>query len=233
MPEDTPGVTVIGGNVVGTSGGVTQLTMPRAQRVVSATDPSRFSLAPGAPTQAQTSPITIVPSDTTQTTDTTKSVSRSTVTKTALGAVAVLKGVAEINNAKSAYRALKGQAQLNIMMAQNQAADAVYRGKQLALDRQAEGVQAGQQSLLAAAAQGQDVAGAGAQKIQQSFEAMGVYNAMREEINSIREAMGFELEEVGLEFQIAQGEIARDSAIANAYLNTGVGLLGAAAGVGL
>jgi hypothetical protein len=128
----------------------------------------------------------------------------------------------DVMNANNAYNAASGQAQLNIMQARNQAADALYRGRQAAMDRQSEGYQAGQDSLLAMAAQGQDVGSAGVQKIQGSYEAIGLFNAMQEEINSMREALGYELEEINYGYQLDQALIARDNAIFGSALNTAV-----------
>lgn len=127
----------------------------------------------------------------------------------------------EIGNAQNAYVATTGQAQLNILQARNQAADAIYRGHQAGLDRQSEGYNQGQQAVLALAAQGQDVGGAAVGKVQGSFEAMGAFNGMREEINSLREALGFELEEVAYEYQIDNAGIARENAFIGAGLQLG------------
>lgn len=134
----------------------------------------------------------------------------------------------DIANANNAYVATTGQAQLNIIQARNQAADALYRGHQSALDQQLQGYQAGQHSQLSAAAQGQDVSGAGAQKVQGSQEAVGIFNGMKEEINSMREALGYQLEEVVYDYQTDQAAITRD----NAYIGAGLNL-GAAAGSAL
>jgi hypothetical protein len=126
---------------------------------------------------------------------------------------------ADVLNANSAYATVQGQAQMNILQARNQAADAISRGRQAQLDAQSEGYQAGQSALLAMAAQGQDIQGAGVEKIQGSYEAMGIMNGMREEINSMREALGFKLEEVNYDYQVAQAGIGRKNAIIGSALN--------------
>jgi hypothetical protein len=131
----------------------------------------------------------------------------------------------EIANANNAYNAVTAQAQANIMMARNQGADAIYRGHQAQLERQSEGYNAGQESQLNAAARGQDVSGAGAQKIKGSYEAMGIMNGMKEEINSMREALGYKLEEVNYGYQEANAGIARN----NALIGAGIQLAGNAA----
>jgi hypothetical protein len=127
----------------------------------------------------------------------------------------------DLLNANSAYNTAKGQASLNIIQSRNQAADAIFRGRQAQLDAQSEGYQAGQSALLSAAAQGQDIQGAGVEKIQGSLEAIGIMNGMREEINSMREALGFKLEEVNYDYQVAQAGQAKKNAIIGSALNFG------------
>lgn len=135
---------------------------------------------------------------------------------------------ADVLNANAAYAAASGQAQLNIMQARNQAADALYRGRQAQMEAQSEGRRAGESALLAMAVQGQDVSGSAVQKIQGSYEAMGVFNGMREEINAVREALGYKLEEVAYDYQIRNAGIARQSAIIGSAINfsaSGIGTL--------
>lgn len=126
-----------------------------------------------------------------------------------------------VMNAQSAYGAVSSAAQLNILEARRQGADSIERGGQRALEAQVEGQLAGEDALLALAAQGQDIQGANAQKVQGSLEDIGRYNALEEEINAIRESLGFDLEEVGINFQVDQAEIQRNSTILSAGLNLG------------
>ncbi len=133
---------------------------------------------------------------------------------------------ADVFNANAAYAAASGQAQLNIMQARNQAADALYRGRQAQMEAQSEGRRAGESALLAMAVQGQDVSGSAVQKIQGSYEAMGVFNGMREEINAVREALGYKLEEVAYDYQIRNAGIARQSAIIGSAINFGASGIG-------
>lgn len=138
--------------------------------------------------------------------------------KGAMRALAGTELLVDVLNASSAYATAEGQAGLNITMARNQASDARFRGHQAALDAQSEGYNAGQSALLAMAAQGQDVNGAAVGKIQGSYEAMGIYNGMREETNSMREALGFELEESNYKYQLNSARIARDTS----YISSGL-----------
>lgn len=127
----------------------------------------------------------------------------------------------EVMNANSAYNTAKGQAALNITQARIQGADAIYRGHQAAMDRQSEGKDAGQSALLAMAAQGQDVNGDQVQKIKGSYEAIGIYNGMKEEVNSVREALGYELEEVSTNSQLRSANTAKNYAMIGSALNLG------------
>jgi len=138
----------------------------------------------------------------------------------------------DVMNANSSYNAVAGQAALNIIQTKNQAADAIFRGHQAQMGAQSEGRQAGQQALLLMAAQGQDLKSAGVEKIQGSLEAMGIMNGMQEEINSMREAMGFQLEEANYKYQVAQAGIAKNNAILGSALNFGA-QIGSAAYTGV
>lgn len=129
----------------------------------------------------------------------------------------------DVFNADRKYNAAVGQAQLNGIQIRNQISDTLYRGRQSALNAQLEGKQAGEQASLAAAAQGQDIAGAGVQKVVGSQEAMGLYNSMREEMNAIREAYGLELEQISQDYQVAQADIERQSSMISSGLNLASG----------
>lgn len=128
--------------------------------------------------------------------------------------------IVDVLNAQSAYRNAAGQAGINIQMARNSANDAIYRGRQAAFDRQSEGFQAGEDVALAMAAQGQDVSAGATEKLRGSYQAMGYVNAAREEINAMREAMGYQLEEIQYNYDSEMAEINRDIAIWGSGLST-------------
>jgi len=133
-----------------------------------------------------------------------------------------VKFMVDVMNANNAYRNIEGTAQMNIIQARNQAADSLYRGRQAAFNSRSEGYQLGERSGLNAAAQGQDLSGAGAEKVRASYEAMGIMNGMQEEANSISEALGFELEEINYDYQVESAGIQRDQAIIGAAINGGI-----------
>ena len=126
-----------------------------------------------------------------------------------------------IMNAQLQYNQVRGQAQFNIRMARNQAQDSLFRGRQAASQAQSQGRAASDQAILAMAAQGQDVSSAGVQRIAGSYEAIAEQNAMQLEINSIKEALGFQLEEVNYDYQVRNAEIGRDMTVLSSALNLG------------
>lgn len=124
-------------------------------------------------------------------------------------------------NAQAAYNTMKGQAAQNILAARNQAADTLFLGRQAQLTAQSEGYNAGQDATLAMAAQGQDVTGAGVQKIQGSYEAMGIENGMKQYSNAIREALGYDIEEINTKAQLKAAKAARNAAVIGSALKAG------------
>lgn len=133
----------------------------------------------------------------------------------------------DIMNASTQYRNVEGQARFAIMQSKNQAADALYRGRQAAFDTQSEGRDAGQDALLALAAQGQDVQGAGAERIVQSYEGIAEQNAAIVEANAMREALGFELEQISIDYQLDTARINRDQQYISSALTFGAQAAGA------
>ena len=124
-------------------------------------------------------------------------------------------------NADAAYRQAAGAAQFNIMMARNQANDALYRGRLRAGQAKSEARTVADSAILSLAAQGQDVSGTGVGRVESSIEAMGEQNAMMLEINGIKEALGFQLEEVNYNYQLENAAINRDMTILSSALNLG------------
>jgi hypothetical protein len=129
--------------------------------------------------------------------------------------------VLEVMNANSAYQNVQGQAALNILQARNQANDAIYRGRQARMDAESEGKNNSEEAILSMVAQGQRVDSAGVQKISKSYEIMGAMNGMREEINSMREALGYELEEINYDYQVDSAKETRNFALIGSALNFG------------
>jgi hypothetical protein len=109
--------------------------------------------------------------------------------------------------------------QLNIQESRRLANDAIERSKQRSLEAIGEGQLAGEQAMLSLAAQGQKATGANVQNVVGSIQNIALYNGMQEEINGVREALGFELEEVMLNYQLDQAAVDRDSQILSSGLN--------------
>jgi hypothetical protein len=133
----------------------------------------------------------------------------------------------DIMNASTQYRNVEGQARFAIMQSKNQAADALYRGRQAALDAQSEGMSQGEDAVLALAAQGQDVQGSGVQRVVRSYEAIAEQNAAIVEANAMREALGFELEQIATDFQLENALINRNQQYISSALTFGAQSAGA------
>jgi len=127
----------------------------------------------------------------------------------------------DVQNANSAYAAYKGAAIMNIANVRLQGRDSLARGKSRALAAAQEGETMGDEALLAMAAQGQDVNAQATTSVEESYEIVGVYNALIEETNSIREALGYEMQEVAMDYELDQKRNERNSTIISSALNYG------------
>lgn len=142
----------------------------------------------------------------------------------AKSAIVATKFVVELNNARSAYRATTAEIRNNLMLSKLNEQDTIALGHQAALERRSEGSNNADQAMMHLAAQGLDVNSPGAQNVIKSYEAMGIYNAMREESNMYREAFKFDVEQSQLEYAQDIADINLRSAEFNSYVNLGIGL---------
>lgn len=115
---------------------------------------------------------------------------------------AMLDAVSKYANAQNKYSALKKANELNIMSAKMAANEARAKGAQQGLYARSEGVQAGESAALAMAVQGQDVNAAATDKLEASYETIGIYNGLQAEIDGLREALGYELKAWGYQQEI-------------------------------
>lgn len=145
------------------------------------------------------------------------------------GAIVATKFMMDLNNARSAYQATNAALTNNLMLSRLNEADTIQRGRQSVLERRVEGEIASDQALMHLAAQGVDVNSPGAQNIIKSYEAMGIYNAMREEANMFREAFKFDIEQAELEYASDMAKINYDQAKFNATMDFAFGTLDAVA----
>jgi hypothetical protein len=127
----------------------------------------------------------------------------------------------DVMNSQSAYSSFENASILNIQNQRMQANDALMRGKQRSMQAQQEGRRYSDDALLRMAAQGQDVSGLATESIRSSYEQVAAYNAMEEETNAIREALGYDLQEVAIEYELEQKRIQRDSTIISSALEFG------------
>lgn len=127
----------------------------------------------------------------------------------------------DVMNANSRFKSIKGQANTNIFLAHQSAADALSRGRQRSFQLEEQGRTAAESAAVGLAAQGQDVQGAGVSRVEGSLEIAGIYNGMIAEINASREALGFEQEITQYQSQIESAELQRDMDILSSGLNLG------------
>lgn len=126
-----------------------------------------------------------------------------------------------VMNAESAYSSFENSAILNIQNKRMQANDAIQRGRERAFEAEQEGRRLSDDVLIRMAAQGQDVSGLATESLQKSYEAVAAQNALQEETNSIREALGYQLEEVSINYELDQRKTQRDMSIISSALNYG------------
>lgn len=136
------------------------------------------------------------------------------------GAIALKAGL-EILNANSKMRQIQEKAKHNIMLANFQAAEIEAIGKEQALKAETKGIKRGEQSLLAAAAQGQEVQGGIAQSSQRGEETIGLINAMAIESNAIRKAFGYRSQASLLQLESDLAEVQRDREVVGSLLDIG------------
>src|SRR5690606_4355668 len=111
---------------------------------------------------------------------------------------------------------------MNILNARYNANDAIIRGKQRALEAREEGIDEGNTAMLLLAAQGQDISGMNAQDVESSYETIGIYNGLQEEINGIREALGYDMQIAEINYELDAREMQRDNTILASAINFGV-----------
>lgn len=130
--------------------------------------------------------------------------------------------ITDLMNADSAYRTTSTAVQQNLMLSKLNQEDAMYRGRQKAMDQRSQGNLNADEAMMNLAAQGIDISGAGAENIIEGYRSMGAYAAMREEMNMYREAFKYGIEQIQLEMQGEMAGINRDIQVMNSLMNTGV-----------
>lgn len=185
-------------------------------------DPGKLAQPSNTPTASTVEPTTKGASNT-------SGISGNEAKGAVKGAIAAIKFGIDLNNARTAYRATTAQIRNNITLSQINEADTISRGRQAMLERRVEGEENSSAALMHLAAQGLDVNSPGAQNLIKSYEAMGIYNAMREESNMYREAFKFDVEQAQYEFAQDMADINYDTQRFNATLDFATGMLDAGA----
>lgn len=141
-----------------------------------------------------------------------------------------LQAVSEVMASNTQYEAIKGAAATNIYLLNHQKSLVMAAGKQAALDRQMEGELNADQASLALAAQGQDLNGAGADKVTSSYRAMAMANAAREEAKMYADIMGVDIQIANQDYNVEMADNANDMAMYQGILNVGMSAGGYYAG---
>jgi hypothetical protein len=144
---------------------------------------------------------------------------------------AVAGGVAaavDMLNAYEQYIDRTEDAKTNIMLAEQDYGSIISSGKEESLRAESRGFSRGQDALLEAAIQGQEVSGEFAQNLQQREEAFGAMEALAIEVNSLRQAHGVRQEIVLLESEFAAAEQDFENQMINGSIRLGLALFGGA-----
>ena len=97
-------------------------------------------------------------------------------------------------------------------MLKNQAQMSIASGLQRSLYARSVATQEGESAAILMAAQGQDVNAQATQKLEESYDTIGIYNGLQAEVEGIREAMGYELQASNLRMQTNAARNQRDLA---------------------
>lgn len=149
--------------------------------------------------------------------------------KTAL-VTSSLKAVSDVMASSTQYEAIKGAADTNIYLMNHQKSLILAAGRQAALDRQMEGELNADQASLALAAQGQDLKGAGVDKVTSSYRAMALQNAAREEAKMYADMAGVDIQIANIDYNTEMADNANDMALYQGILNVGMSAGGYYAG---
>lgn len=149
--------------------------------------------------------------------------------KAALAGTA-MQAVTDVMAAQTQYEAIKGAADTNIYLMNHQKSLIMAAGKQSALDRQMEGELNADTASLSLAAQGQNLNGAGADKVTSSYRAMALQAAAREEAKMYADMAGVEMQIANQEYNVEMAGNAADMALYQGILNVGMSAGGYYAG---
>jgi hypothetical protein len=142
------------------------------------------------------------------------------------GGLAGLSALQSISNAQSAYDALKEQNKINAMELDRAEGIILQQGSQAILDMKRGGEENAISAQLSLAAQGQNLSSAGAQKTSESYEAMGVYNAMIEEINMMRSVYDINFQRIEMKRAEGLAKAQKKNAMFSGILSTGAAAVG-------
>ena len=130
------------------------------------------------------------------------------------------KSVSDMMASEAQLASIENAANTNIFMMNYDKSLAVQAGMQASLDRRMEGELAADQAALSLAAQGQNLSGAGAQKVMASYRAIGIENAYREEAKMYAEIAGFDMEIANQKYNVDMARSQNEMAMVSGILGT-------------
>lgn len=133
-----------------------------------------------------------------------------------------LQAVTDVMASQTQYEAIKGAADTNIYLLNHQKSLLMVAGKQAALDRQMEGDLNADQASLSLAAQGQDLNGAGVDKVTSSYRAIAMANAAREEAKMYADMAGVDIQIANQGYNVEMADQANDMALYQGILGVGM-----------
>lgn len=141
-----------------------------------------------------------------------------------------LQAVSEVMASNTQYEAIKGAAATNIYLMNHQKSLLMAAGRQAAADRLAEGDLNADTATLSLAAQGQNLNGAGVDKVTSSYRAMAMANAAREEAKMYADMAGVDIQIANQDYNVDMAGQANDMALTQGILNVGMSAGGYYAG---
>lgn len=136
----------------------------------------------------------------------------------------VQESLASIGQARLQYNQIQGQSDINKALINDEIQDILAAGNQRAAIEHARGKTAAESDQLRLAAQGQNLSGAGAERVEQSHQIMAAANAADARSASIARGLGLEYEKVSINRQLAYADINKTSATWRGLTSAAFGL---------
>jgi len=142
------------------------------------------------------------------------------------GGMTAISAIQNISNVQSAYDALKEQNKINALELDRAEGILIQQSRQSMLDLKRQGEENSVQAQLALAAQGQNLNSAGAQKVSNSYETMGIYDAMIEEVNLMRSVYDINFQRIEMKRAEGLARAQKKNAVFSGIVSTAASAVG-------